>query len=288
MSQSASNKLPEPLFDLSEIVKNLVTEDDEPADNLFSAKQQRLLVEPLYSSWTPPPPSEEDAEDLPAIEPRPFLADANVGIFRSVYEPPVVPDMFLSLDVQVSPEWRAEEHRSYFLWEFGKPPEVVVEVVSNREGHELDRKLRQYAKLDVLYYVIFDPWQMLKGEVLCVYERGFGRRFRPRPDWQLPEVGLSVTLWRGAFEKWPERWLRWCDLAGNLIPTGIERAQQAEGQAQREAVARQQAEELAQRETAARYLAEELAQREVAARQEAENRAAQLAAKLRDLGIEPE
>ena len=33
----------------------LVTEDDKPVDNLFSAQQQRLLVETLYTGWTPPP-----------------------------------------------------------------------------------------------------------------------------------------------------------------------------------------------------------------------------------------
>lgn len=32
-------------------VDDLVTEDDTPVDNIFSAKQHRLLVEPLYSSW---------------------------------------------------------------------------------------------------------------------------------------------------------------------------------------------------------------------------------------------
>jgi hypothetical protein len=46
-------------FDLGEAVNNLVTEDDEPLDNTLSEKQQRLLVEPLYSSWTPPPDEDE-------------------------------------------------------------------------------------------------------------------------------------------------------------------------------------------------------------------------------------
>lgn len=40
------------------------TEADESVDNFFSAKQQRLLVEPLYGTGQP---------DFP------FLADANVG-----------------------------------------------------------------------------------------------------------------------------------------------------------------------------------------------------------------
>jgi hypothetical protein len=46
---------------------HIVTEDDTPVDNMFSEKQQRLLTEPLYSSW--------DAG-------RPFLATANVGLCR--------------------------------------------------------------------------------------------------------------------------------------------------------------------------------------------------------------
>ena len=41
--------------DLTAVVNALVTEDGEPVDNVFSEKQQRLLTEPLYSSWTPPP-----------------------------------------------------------------------------------------------------------------------------------------------------------------------------------------------------------------------------------------
>ena len=74
---------------------HIITEDDESVDNMFSAKQQRLLVEPLYTSWKPG---------------RPFLADANVGIFNSVYQPPIVPDMFLSLDVEPDKDiWKKEK-----------------------------------------------------------------------------------------------------------------------------------------------------------------------------------
>ena len=35
-------------------IADLITEDDTPVDNLPSAKQQRLLVESLYSSWQGP------------------------------------------------------------------------------------------------------------------------------------------------------------------------------------------------------------------------------------------
>lgn len=244
-----------------EAVNNLVTEDETPVDNLFSAKQQTLLKRALYSSWTPPP-SEEHPE-----EKRKFLADANVGVFASPYQPPVVPDVFLSLDVEPHQDWYAKNHRSYFIWEFKKAPDVVIEIVSNRKGGELSEKLRRYAEIDVTYYVVYDPAHFLSEDDLRVYERGFGKRYRLRKDRQLPEVGLGLTLWQGEFEGHTDTWLRWCDAAGNVIPTGEERAIRAEArvteteaQAHREATARQEAEaRAAQAEAELTRLREELA-----------------------------
>src|SRR5438477_4088510 len=143
-------------------IENLITEDDTPVDNFITEKQQRLLTEPLYSSWKEP-------------EGRKCLAAANVGIFESVHKPPIVPDMFLSLDVEVAEEWFEKSHRTYFLWEFGKPPEVAIEIVSNREGGEASDKLERYAQLGVLYYVIYDPMGRLKGEELRIYELESGK-----------------------------------------------------------------------------------------------------------------
>ena len=225
-----SQALPLQKFDLTTIVKNLVTEDDEPVDNLFSAKQQRLLVEPLYSSWTPLP-----AEEEPAPTPRPFLADANVGIFFSVNQQPLVPDMFLSFDIEVGKDWNADETRSYLVWELGKVPEVVVEIVSNQEGNELGSKLKRYAEWGITYYVVFDPFHELGETVLCVYELGFGKRLRPRKDFILPTLGLSLTLWEGTYEGVTDTWLRWCDQDGQLIPTGKEGRDQAAARAALEA-----------------------------------------------------
>lgn len=54
-----SKALAKTTVDLSEMIQHLVTEDDEPVDNFFSAKEQRLLASSLYASWTPP--TSEDA-----------------------------------------------------------------------------------------------------------------------------------------------------------------------------------------------------------------------------------
>lgn len=209
----------------AEIIENIVTEDDEPVDNLFSEKQQRLLTRSLYSSWTPPP-----AEKKKSKQRRKFLAAANVGIFFAINEAPLVPDFFLSLDVEPHQNWYAKEHRSYFVWEFGKVPELVLEIVSNRKGKELTGKFKDYARMGVPSYVVYDPQHHLGKEELCVYELGFGKRYRPRKDFTLPDLNLGLTLWRGTFEGHEDTWLRWCDGQGQLLLTGEERAANAEAQ----------------------------------------------------------
>ncbi len=222
-------------FDLSAAVENLVTEDDAPVDNIFSEKQQRLLTETLYSSWTPPPVADTEAtpasvSDAPAVaaapaarEPRRFLVTANVGLFPSVHQPPLVPDVFLSLDVAVAEDWYAKSKRSYFFWEFGKAPEVVIEIVSNRKGGELSTKLHAYARTAVTYYIVHDPTAQLSDEALQGFELR-GGKYERLTEVRLPLVGLSLALWQGTYEGKAATWLRWHNERGDLIPTGAERA----------------------------------------------------------------
>lgn len=214
--------LPALPFDVNE----LVTEDDTPVDNLFSEKQQRLLTEPLYSSWAGPEPEAEGGGR------RPFLVASNVGLFFAWREPPLVPDVFLSLDVEVPEQWHEKSYRYYFFWEFGKAPEVVVEIVSNREGNELGSKKQQYAHIGIAYYVVYDPTHQLGEETLYVFERRAGG-YIARAERYLSGIGLGVTLWEGVYEGKQDTWLRWCDQHGRVIPTGAERAAQEAQRAER-------------------------------------------------------
>jgi Uma2 family endonuclease len=194
-------------------VEHLVTEDDTPVDNFPSAKNQRLLVDAVYSSGY--------------FGARPFVADANVGIFISVRQPPRVPDVFLSLDVQLAEDWWQKQHRSYFVWEFGKLPEVVIEIVSNADGGELGDKLRDYAHMGVLHYAVFDPARIISDSELQAFLL-VGRRYEPiDPGW-LEEAGIGLTVWQGEFEDKKGVWMRWCDQSGKPLPTGKERAEAAE------------------------------------------------------------
>ncbi|TVP62667.1 MAG: Uma2 family endonuclease [Leptolyngbya sp. LCM1.Bin17] len=199
--------------DLRPDVEHLVIEDETPVDNFLSAKLQRLLVEILYSSW-------------PSLGmTRPFVADADIGIFASVNQPPIVPDVFVALDVEAPQDFRQKRNRTYLVWEFGKSPDVVVEIVSNREGNELGRKLGDYERLGVSYYLVFDPLQQLGDELLQVFGLHEGQYVPLAEPW-LEQVGLGLTLWEGEFEGVTTTWLRWCDRHGKLLPTGAERAEQ--------------------------------------------------------------
>ncbi len=216
-------------------ISHLVIEDDTPVDNFQSEKQQRLLVEPLYSSWSP------------GVS---FIAAANVGLFYALKQDPIVPDALLSLNIQMPTDWSQKQNRSYFVWEFGKVPEVCVEIVSNRKGNELDAKKDGYARIGVVYYVVFDPLQQiqredeLNGNLLKIWVLREGQYVEMSEPLWLQTVGLGLTVWNGEFEGQESTWLRWCDRQGQVIPTG---AEGREIERQGRDVERQRAERLAER-----------------------------------------
>lgn len=229
-------------------ISHLVTEDDTPVDNVFSEKQMRLLAESLYSGWSGPG------------EGGPFLVATDVALYYALHTPALVPDLLLSLGVVPPQDPKPKESRSYFVWEYGKAPDLVVEIVSNRKGGELGNKLLDYARAGVSYYAVFDPFLELGDEKLRVFARR-GGSFREIDERWLEEIELGLTLWEGNFENWSNvLWLRWVDRDGKLIPTGAEAKAQAN----------QRAEEANQRAE------EERRQRE------------ELLAKLRAAGIDPE
>ena len=187
-----------------------------------------------------------------------------MGLFFAIHAPPLVPDVLVSLDVTLPEEPHQKEHRSYFIWEYGKPPDVVVEVVSNRVGKELGNKLLDYARLGISYYVVYDPDGHISARPLRVFGR-LPSGYAELNDFWLESVGLGVTLWEGEFETMQQTWLRWVDHSGALIATGEERAAAEYARAES---AEQRAESAEQRAASA------------------EQRVAALAAKLKELGID--
>ena len=207
----------------------LVTEDDTPVDNFASEKQQRFLVGTLYSS----------------AQQQTFLAASNVGIYHTDGQPAIVPDVFLSLDVQMPENWWDKQNRSYLVWKFGKPPEVVLEIVSNKVGDELGNKLKIYEHMRVSYYIVYDPTQQLGQQIFRIHELR-GMRYSETSETWLDQVGLGLTLWEGEFEGRQDVWLRWCYQDGNLFLTGDERAEQERLEKEQQQQRAEQAEQRAQ------------------------------------------
>jgi Putative restriction endonuclease len=260
--RAAPEQAPEPQLWLEPAdypnVDHLITEDDAPLDNLFVAKQQRLLVEVLYGS--------------PLFGERGFLAEANVGVFASIHKQALVPDVFLSLDVELPPNFHEKRYRSYFIWEYGKPPDVVIEIISDLRGGELGQKMAEYARMGVHYYVIFDPARHFKTPPLRFFKLDLSAYEENATGW-FPDIGIGLALWDGTYQGVPGSWLRWCYEDGSVIPTSAEYAAQATQQADQE---RQHAEQANQRADQATQQAEQERQR-----------AERLRAQLRELGIEP-
>jgi len=203
-------------------ISHIEIEDGAPVDTIYSEKQQRLLTSSLFASWKPR-----------AVEPdrrRDFFAASNVGVFVTPYAPPLVPDVLVSVDVSVHQDApRDKRHNTYFLWEMGKPPDVVVEIVSNQKGKELTTRRHGYERMRVPYYIVWDPEHIaheLELQAFTCHDQGYVPMVRAN----LSALGdLSLRPWDGVFEGLRARWLRWYE-GETLLLTGDERA---EAEAQR-------------------------------------------------------
>lgn len=191
---------------------HIITEYEEPVDDFISALERSLLVSPLYTSW--------DTE-------RDFVAHSNVGLFYELNTLPAVPDAMVIMDVVpiVSEDRSAKQSQTYMAWEYGKSPDIVIEVVSNLKVGELTDKVELYEKMGVPAYVVYDPFYMLSLDLITAFRRPWDDPTAPyvqSDDLMYPEIGLGLTLWEGTYHQCTDQWLRWCTSDGELLSTGEE------------------------------------------------------------------
>jgi hypothetical protein len=212
MNESATEALPITLDpECAPRYDDLITQDHKPVESILIEKLYRLLTHTLYASWSGPGAG------------RPFLVLANVGYFYQDKNPAAVPDCLLSLDVTCPQDLHSKQGHSYYQWQMGKPPDVIIEVVSDRRGGEDSFKRNLYASQGVTYYAIYDPEHHLSEEPLRTHVLS-ARRYQPIDPGPWPEIGLGLRLWQGTFQGHHNTWLRWCDANGQIIPTAEERA----------------------------------------------------------------
>jgi Uma2 family endonuclease len=236
------------------------------------------------------------APALRNLHPDPELADtfytaADINLY---YDPHHTarykrPDWLAVLGVpQVSDQ--SELRLSYVIWQEEIAPYLIVELLSpGTEAEDLGTRVQDVEQpprkwdvyerfLQVPYYATYSrytrelrPFGLVAGRY-----RRLDRDEAPvadRPGLWLPEAGIGLGVWSGAYEGVQGEWLRFFDASGDWLPCGAERLAQERQRAEQEA---QRAEQEAQR-------AEQEAQR---AEQQAQ-RADRLAERLRALGIDP-
>src|SRR4028119_275418 len=213
--------------------EELPDSDDTPVDNELQNLVPTLLRAILAFIW-------EVRTD--------WFFGINMGVYYHPRQPAIVPDGFLSLGVERFKDGNLR--KSYVLWqENNTVPLWVLEVVSHTYGGEYEKKMTDYARMEVLYYAIYNPdyWRRDKHDPFELYRLVDGMYVRQQgePTW-MPEIGLGIGRTQGTYEGCTREWLYWYDQEERKYPS----------------------------------------QEEV--RQQAEQRAEQLAAQLRALGIEPD
>ena len=169
------------------------------------------------------------------------------GVDMGVYHPtgvnhrfPVVPDGFLSLGVERRKGNKSR--RSYVMWEENDiPPILTLEVVSWTPGGEYEEKMAIYAKLGVLYYVIYNPeyWKRDGHQPFEVYKLvdGAYQLQIGEPYW-FPEIGLGIGRCQEISGAIQQEVLSWFDDRNNryLRPEELVRTAEEEAVVAREEV----------------------------------------------------
>lgn len=245
--------------------------DDTPVDNEEQNLLPNLLLFMLANLW---------ADRM----------DWYFGVDMAIYHTtgvnprvPVIPDAFLSLDVERRKASRKIDGQnrgrlSYAVWEeSGVVPRLTLEMVSQTPGGEYGKKMEIYRRLGVLYYVLYNPFygkrdQHQPFEVYKLIDDRYQQQIG-EPYW-MPEVGLGIGRAIQTVGGIDMEVLLWHNKQGHAYPVPEEELRRMRSQleaAQRRAEAAQRRAEAAQEQA-------ELA----------EQRAAQMAKYLRSLGLDPD
>lgn len=184
-------------------------DDGEPMESECHALQLPLLKDPLMNYW-------KDRTD--------FYVGTNMFVYFSPKQEKTHdfrgPDVFVVQGVDRHPR------KSYLVWEEGKGPDVVIELIAPTTADE-DKgpKKKVYQdKLRVPEYFWCDPYSNdFSGFSL---QDGKYKRIKPDAKGMLhsAQLSLALTRWQGTYEGVDANWLRWATPKGILLPTSQELA----------------------------------------------------------------
>jgi Uma2 family endonuclease len=207
--------------------------DGMPMESNLHVLQMILLIETLKLYW-------EGRQDV--------FVGGNMFVYFS-------PDQVLTHDFR-GPDFFAvqgvkkRERKSWLVWEEGKGPDVVIELLSDTtaERDKNEKKLVYQDRLRVPEYFLFHPYT---GELAgFALREGFYEPILPDGQGRLisQQLHLALVKWEGVYGDEKSHWLRWESLDGSLIPTPQEKAEQEEKQAEQERLRAEEAITLAEQE----------------------------------------
>ncbi len=268
-----------PIFGRLPTHLDLPSTDDKPLDNGFQLWQAMLLMDAIIPH-------------LSRLHPdgRYYLASDH-GIYYQITDPPLdgckAPDWFYVPNVSPSAA-DASYRNSYVMWQELVRPAVVMEFVSDSSrGSEYDRtpergKFWVYERvIGASYYVIYDPREVklevyhlddVEYELMQPDERGF---------YLIKPLNLNLGMHYSTYGGCTSNFLRWFDLEGELLPTNEERVVEESSRAEEYAKHAEFQKRRADQER-------EIANREKQHALREKERADLLAAKLRELGVDPD
>jgi Uma2 family endonuclease len=227
--------------------EELPCSDDTPVDNENQNTLPNWLLAVLEAIWS---------------ERQDWFFGVDMAVYHTTgVNPrvPVVPDAFLSLGVERKKGGKSR--KSYATWEENDTvPILVLEMVSHRPNDEYDEKLELYARLGVLYYVIYNPefWQRDRHQPFEVYKlQGQTYRLQIGEPYWMPEVGLGLGRGRQVIGGIEQEVLLWHDGQGKAYPMPEQRMREMQTQLEEE---RQRAEQERQQVERERQRADRLAE----------------------------
>jgi Uma2 family endonuclease len=215
------------------------------------------------------------------------------GIYWRLVDPPErgaeAPDWFYVSNV--APSLDGTYRRSYVMWKELVIPTIAIEFVSGDGSEERDATAATgdskagfwvYEQaIQIPFYAIYEADKAAVEVYELVNDKYQRVAANQRGHYSIAPMGVELGIWQGEYLNQDFPWLRWWDDAGNLLLAGDELARQESLRADE---AFQQVEKEKQRTAQAFRQAAEEKQRA----DSLETMRDRLAAKLREMGIDPE
>lgn len=133
------------------------------------------------------------------------------------------PDFFVVLGVPKG------ERKSWVVWEEGKAPDVVIELLSDStaSADKLEKKLIYQNQMRVSDYFWYDPFNPDDWVGFSIRQSAYHPlELNDHQQMVSAAIGLALQRWQGTYKGIEATWLRWASLEGVLLPTPEEQERQ--------------------------------------------------------------